>query len=95
MSANFPFQENIDVFAGEKAEKEYWLKISSKDATSTSPFNFNVKFNMRINNYDVDSSGNQKIFKSTFSTLANKQTTPFPLVKYKAANKIERRIPRD
>ena len=60
MSANFPFQENIDVFAGEKAEKEYWLKISSKDATSTSPFNFNVKFNMRINNYDVDSSGNQK-----------------------------------
>ena len=46
MSANFPFQENIDVFAGEKAEKEYWIKISSKDATSTSPFNFSVKFAM-------------------------------------------------
>lgn len=49
MSANFPFQENIDVFAGEKAEKEYWIKISSKDATSTSPFNFSVKFIMNIN----------------------------------------------
>lgn len=48
MSANFPFQENIDVFAGEKAEKEYWIKISSKDATSTSPFNFSVKFTMNI-----------------------------------------------
>jgi len=60
MSANFPFQENIDVFAGEKAEKEYWIKINSKDATNTSPFNFNVKFNMRINNYNVDASGNQK-----------------------------------
>jgi hypothetical protein len=48
MSANFPFQENIDVFAGEKAEKEYWIKINSKDATSTSPFNFSVKFAMNI-----------------------------------------------
>jgi len=48
MSANFPFQENIDVFAGEKAEKEYWIKINSKDATSTSPFNFSVKFTMNI-----------------------------------------------
>jgi len=49
MSANFPFQENIDVFAGEKAEKDYWIKISSKDATSTSPFDFSIKFIMNIN----------------------------------------------
>jgi hypothetical protein len=49
MSANFPFQENIDVFAGEKADKDYWIKISSKDATSTSPFDFSIKFMMNIN----------------------------------------------
>lgn len=46
MSANFPFQENIDVFGGEKTDKEYWLKISSKDATAISPFDFTVKFDM-------------------------------------------------
>ena len=48
MSANFPFQENIDVFVGEKTDKEYWLKISSLDATTTSPFDFDVKFMMNI-----------------------------------------------
>ena len=46
MSVNFPFQENLDVFAGEKIDKEYWIKINSKDATDSSPFDFQVKFNM-------------------------------------------------
>jgi hypothetical protein len=50
MSANFPFQENIDVFGGEKTDKEYWLKISSKDATAISPFDFTVKFDMNASN---------------------------------------------
>lgn len=58
MSAHFPFQENIDVFAGEKTDKEYWLKISSKDATETSPFDFNVKFYMNTRQLEKDSSGN-------------------------------------
>jgi hypothetical protein len=58
MSANFPFQENIDVFIGEKTDKEYWLKISSLDATNTSPFDFNVKFNMNIRKITKDLSGN-------------------------------------
>jgi hypothetical protein len=58
MSAHFPFQENIDVFAGEKTDKEYWLKISSKDATETSPFDFNVKFYMNTRQIEKDSSGN-------------------------------------
>lgn len=48
MSANFQFQENLESFIGEKSDKEYWLKISSKDTNSTSPFDFNVKFNMNI-----------------------------------------------
>ena len=48
MSANFPFQENIDVFIGEKTDKEYWLKISSQDANSVTPFDFDVKFTMNI-----------------------------------------------
>ena len=56
MSTNFPFQENLDVFVGEKTDKEYWLKISSLDATTTSPFDFDVKFmrfkrNNRIRKY--------------------------------------------
>ena len=66
MSANFPFQENIDVFAGEKTDKEYWLKISSKDATAVSPFDFTVKFNMNTsnaNNYTIDADGN-KVYKN-------------------------------
>jgi hypothetical protein len=50
MSASFPFQENIDVFAGEKVDKEYWLKINSKDATDSSPFDFSVRFNMGVSN---------------------------------------------
>ena len=48
MSANFPFQENIDVFVGEKTDKEYWLKISSQDSNSTTPFDFDVKFTMNV-----------------------------------------------
>jgi hypothetical protein len=58
MSADFTFQENIDSFIGDKADKEYWLKISSKDAISNSPFDFNVKFNMDIRQSNRDSSGN-------------------------------------
>jgi hypothetical protein len=58
MSANFQFQENLESFVGEKADKEYWLKISSKDANSVSPFDFNVKFNMNILQTNKDSSGN-------------------------------------
>ena len=46
MSADFTFQENIDSFIGERADKEYWLKISSKDTVCNSPFDFNVKFNI-------------------------------------------------
>ena len=58
MSADFTFQENIDSFIGDKADKEYWLKISSKDAISNSPFDFNVKFNMDIRQSNRDASGN-------------------------------------
>lgn len=59
MSANFPFQENLESFVGEKTDKEYWLKISSKDASSISPFDFNVKFNMNIRQSStVDNNGN-------------------------------------
>ena len=73
MSANFPFQENIDVFAGEKTDKEYWLKISSKDATAVSPFDFTVKFNMNSSNsnsYTLDSDGN-KVYKYSYNKEAN------------------------
>jgi len=59
MSANFPFQENLESFIGDKADKEYWLKISSKDTQSTSPFDFNVKFDMNIMQTDYDLSGNK------------------------------------
>lgn len=58
MSANFPFQENIDVFVGEKTDKEYWLKISSQDANSATPFDFDVKFNMNIRKIPKDINGN-------------------------------------
>ena len=46
MSANFQFLENIEKFTGDKMEKEYFLKIFSKDNYSNNPFDFNVKFNM-------------------------------------------------
>jgi len=59
MSANFPFQENIDVFVGEKTDKEYWLKISSQDSNSATPFDFNVKFSMNIRRVRQDLSGNE------------------------------------
>lgn len=58
MSANFSFQENLESFIGDKADKEYWLKISSKDTQSISPFDFTVKFDMNIKQIDRDSSGN-------------------------------------
>lgn len=58
MSADFTFQENVDSFVGDKADKEYWLKISSKDTTSNSPFDFNVKFNMDIRQSNRDANGN-------------------------------------
>lgn len=50
MSASFPFQENIDVFSGEKVDKEYWLKIRSTDATDSSPFDFSVRFSLGVSN---------------------------------------------
>ena len=58
MSANFSFQENLESFIGDKADKEYWLKISSKDTQSVSPFDFNVKFDMNIRQTQFDLSGN-------------------------------------
>jgi hypothetical protein len=58
MSANFSFQENLESFIGDKADKEYWLKISSKDTQSISPFDFTVKFDMNIKQIDRDLSGN-------------------------------------
>jgi len=58
MSTNFPFQENLDVFVGEKTDKEYWLKISSQDANSATPFDFDVKFNMNIRKIKKDTNGN-------------------------------------
>ena len=57
MSANFQFQENLESFIGDKGDKEYWLKISSKDTQSVSPFEFNVKFDMNIRQIDRDLSG--------------------------------------
>jgi len=60
MSANFSFQENLESFIGDKIDKEYWLKISSKDTQSTSPFDFNVKFDMNIRQRTLDLSGNEK-----------------------------------
>jgi hypothetical protein len=58
MSANFSFQENLESFIGDKADKEYWLKISSKDTQCISPFDFTVKFDMNIKQIDRDLSGN-------------------------------------
>jgi ribonuclease HI len=40
-----------------------------------------------------DYTTNQKIFKSTFYTLAEKKTLPFSYVKYQAANKVEKLFP--
>jgi len=74
MSANFQFQENLESFVGEKADKEYWLKISSKDANSVSPFDFNVKFNMNIVQTNKDSSGNLKSNYKKEAVIASKYT---------------------
>ena len=90
MSAKFPFQENIDVFVGEKTDKEYWLKISSKDATETSPFDFNVKFNMPIRQHETDASGyitnqnykKEAIIDSKYSEIKKLEVTDVIIPRY-------------
>jgi hypothetical protein len=87
MSANFPFQENIDVFIGEKTDKEYWLKISSQDANSVTPFDFDVKFTMNIGN-GTNQFAKEAVIEDKYQQIKRLEVTDVIIPRYLPNNTL-------
>jgi len=83
MSASFPFQENIDVFSGEKVDKEYWLKIRSTDATDSSPFDFSVRFSLGVSNEKNNTKTKKEaVINSKYSEIKKLEVTDVIIPRY-------------